>query len=207
MTGKRGLSLEEKRIKVLEIFHDSSDVFLLKDVEKLAVKKGVTFQSVKDVVQSLVDDDLLHQEKIGTSNYFWAFPSEASVKLELSLKAERNKLDASTVLKTELEEQIKSARAQRTNVEEMESKLNELSELKARKQVLASRLQQLEGCDPVRFAQICTAIPAARDSANRWLDNITSLQDWTKKKFEGKEADVDKFFAESGLADDMDYMD
>lgn len=31
--------------------------------------------------QALVDDDLVHQDKIGTSNFFWAFPSEAAVKV------------------------------------------------------------------------------------------------------------------------------
>jgi hypothetical protein len=31
--------------------------------------------------QSLVDDDMVHSEKIGISNYFWAFPAEASVKV------------------------------------------------------------------------------------------------------------------------------
>jgi len=40
---------------------------------------------VKDVVQSLVDDDMVHQEKIGISNFFWAFPSEASVKVRAQI--------------------------------------------------------------------------------------------------------------------------
>jgi hypothetical protein len=35
------------------------------DVEKLAPKKGVIVQSVKEVLQALVDDSLLHQDKIG----------------------------------------------------------------------------------------------------------------------------------------------
>lgn len=34
-------------------------------------------QSVKEVLQSLVDDNLVTSEKIGTSNYFWSFPSTA----------------------------------------------------------------------------------------------------------------------------------
>ncbi|WJX86741.1 Meiotic nuclear division protein 1 [Trifolium repens] len=38
-------------------------------------KKGVITQSVKDVVQSLVDDDLVSKDKIGTSVYFWSLPS------------------------------------------------------------------------------------------------------------------------------------
>lgn len=41
--------------------------FQLKELEKLGPKKGVISQSVKDVVQSLVDDDLVLKDKIGTS--------------------------------------------------------------------------------------------------------------------------------------------
>ena len=51
------------------------------DVEKLAPKKGVIVQSVKEVLQALVDDSVLHQDKIGISNFFWSFPSEAAVKV------------------------------------------------------------------------------------------------------------------------------
>lgn len=48
---KRGLSLDEKKKCVLDIFHETKEVFSFKDVEKLAVKRGVTQQSVKEVVQ------------------------------------------------------------------------------------------------------------------------------------------------------------
>ena len=34
--------------------------------------------SVKDVLQSLVDDGLVDTDRIGTSNYFWAFPSKVA---------------------------------------------------------------------------------------------------------------------------------
>lgn len=34
--------------------------------------------SVKDILQSLVDDGMVDTDKIGTSVYFWAFPSKAS---------------------------------------------------------------------------------------------------------------------------------
>ena len=33
--------------------------------------------SVKDVLQSLVDDNMVDSERVGTSNYYWAFPSKA----------------------------------------------------------------------------------------------------------------------------------
>lgn len=40
-------------------------------------------QSVKDVLQSLVDDGLVTVEKIGTSNYYWSFPSDMQQKVTL----------------------------------------------------------------------------------------------------------------------------
>ena len=39
--------------------------------------------SVKDILQSLVDDDMVDSERIGTSNYFWAYPSKALNKVML----------------------------------------------------------------------------------------------------------------------------
>lgn len=53
----------------------------LKELEKRGPKKGVISQSVKDVVQSLVDDDMVSKEKIGTSVYFWSLPSAAGQKV------------------------------------------------------------------------------------------------------------------------------
>lgn len=98
---KKGLSLEEKRAKVLAIFHEADEVFQLKEIEKLASKQGVVLQSVKEVVQSLVDDDMVHQDKIGIGNFLWAFAAEASTKvrndqakLEAALTSAQVRLDA-----------------------------------------------------------------------------------------------------------------
>ncbi|KAG7276809.1 hypothetical protein CRUP_008759 [Coryphaenoides rupestris] len=78
MSKKKGLSLEEKRSRMMEIFFETKDVFQLKDIEKIAPKtKGITPMSVKDVLQSLVDDNMVDSERVGTSNYYWAFPSKA----------------------------------------------------------------------------------------------------------------------------------
>ncbi|ELW64780.1 Meiotic nuclear division protein 1 like protein [Tupaia chinensis] len=38
---------------------------------------GRAAMSVKEVLQSLVDDGMVDCERIGTSNYYWAFPSKA----------------------------------------------------------------------------------------------------------------------------------
>uniref|UniRef100_U3KF43 Meiotic nuclear division protein 1 homolog n=1 Tax=Ficedula albicollis TaxID=59894 RepID=U3KF43_FICAL len=63
---------------MMEIFFETKDVFQLKDLEKIAPKeKGITSMSVKEILQSLVDDGMVDTDRIGTSNYFWAFPSKA----------------------------------------------------------------------------------------------------------------------------------
>jgi len=91
--GKKGLSLEDKRKRMMEIFYESKDVFLLKDIEKIAPKtKGITSMSVKEVLTSLVDDGLVDTDKIGTSVYFWAFPSKASQARKRKLENSEQKL-------------------------------------------------------------------------------------------------------------------
>ncbi len=42
--------------------------------------------TVKEVLQSLVDDNMVDCERVGTSNYYWAFPSKA-------LHARKHKLE------------------------------------------------------------------------------------------------------------------
>lgn len=53
-------------------FADNSRAVLSaqQEVEKLAAKKGVTIQSVKEVLQGLCDDDLVCMEKVGIQNVY-----------------------------------------------------------------------------------------------------------------------------------------
>ena len=74
--------MADKREIILQIFHDEKKPFLLKDIEKIASKKGVVLQSVHEILNSLVDDDLVKMDKIGTTNWYWSFPSDHATKLE-----------------------------------------------------------------------------------------------------------------------------
>ena len=46
-------------------------------------EKGITSMSVKEILTSLVDDGMVDTDKIGTSVYFWAFPSKASQNVSI----------------------------------------------------------------------------------------------------------------------------
>lgn len=78
MSKKRGVSAEEKRARLLDLFYEKKEFFQLKDLEKIAPKeKGIVVGSVKETLQYLVDNELVDTGKIGVSVYFWAFPSKA----------------------------------------------------------------------------------------------------------------------------------
>lgn len=58
-------------------------------MEKIASKeKGIPAQTIKDVLNSLVDDDLVDTDKIGTSTYFWSFPGKTYQKVTPKKKFE-----------------------------------------------------------------------------------------------------------------------
>jgi hypothetical protein len=54
---------------MLEIFK-SAEVYSLKELEKLGVKKGVLSQSIPDIVKGLVDEGLVDMDKIGGGNLY-----------------------------------------------------------------------------------------------------------------------------------------
>eukprot|EP00983_Pelagomonas_calceolata_P018755 589186-Pelagomonas_calceolata.AAC.1 len=51
MSKKARLSAEDKRNIVLSIFHETADVYVLKDVEKLGSKKGINSMLIKEILQ------------------------------------------------------------------------------------------------------------------------------------------------------------
>ena len=65
-------------------FFLQKDFYQLKELERMCQKeKGITSMSVKEILTSLVDDGMVDTDKIGTSVYFWAFPSKASQNVSI----------------------------------------------------------------------------------------------------------------------------
>ncbi len=80
MSKKRGLSVDDKRKVILKIYHDEKTPFNLKEIERIGSKFGVVQQTIKDINQSLCDDNLVMSDKIGSSNFFWSFPSKVLIE-------------------------------------------------------------------------------------------------------------------------------
>ncbi|GAU49775.1 hypothetical protein TSUD_141650 [Trifolium subterraneum] len=207
MSKKRGLSLEEKREKMLQIFYESQDFYLLKELEKMGPKKGVITQSVKDVVQSLVDDDLVSKDKIGTSVYFWSLPSCAGNQLRNVHQKLDSELQSSGKRHAQLVEQCEALKKGREESDEREAALADLKAIQLKHNELKSELEKYKDNDPAAFEAMKEAIEVAHTSANRWTDNIFTLKQWCSNNFPQAKEQLQNMYQEIGITDDFDYLE
>ncbi|XP_059433187.1 meiotic nuclear division protein 1 homolog [Corylus avellana] len=207
MSKKRGLSLEEKREKMLQIFYESQDFFLLKELEKSGPRKGVISQSVKDVVQSLVDDDLVLKEKIGTSVYFWSFPSCAGNQLRSVCQKLESDLQSSKKRHAELVDQCDALKKGREESDEREEALAELKAIEQKHNMLKDEMGQYADNDPAAYEAKKEAIEVAYAAANRWTENIFTLRQWCSNNFPQAKEQLENLYKEVGITDDFDYLE
>lgn len=205
MSKRKGVSAEEKRTRMLDIFYEKKEVFQLKELERIAPKeKGIVAQSVKDVVQSLVDDGLVDSEKIGTSIYFWAFPSKAINNRKRKLEELKSKVNEGRKKSKNLEEQIKEAKCGREDSDQRNKVLKELAENKAIIEDLKTKIEKYKDCDPEVLDQVRKQICVYKEAANRWTDNIFAIKSWCRNKFFIEESTLNKQFE---IPDDLDYIE
>ncbi|XP_071059483.1 meiotic nuclear division protein 1 homolog isoform X2 [Pseudochaenichthys georgianus] len=160
MSKKKGLSLDEKRSRMMEIFFETKDVFQLKDIEKIAPKqKGITPMSVKDVLQSLVDDNMVDSERVGTSNYYWAFPSKALHARKNKLEDLENQISEAKQRKASVQKAVEKAKVGRQDTKERGSLLKELQALREERTQLQAELEKYRECDPEVVEEMMVTAP------------------------------------------------
>ena len=178
------------------------------DIEKLAPKRGVVLQSVKDTLQSLVDDDLVVGEKIGASNFYWAFPGAAAAAAAADVAKLEAALAAATTTEADLQAKLAAAAAG-GDAATTQRAAARAALAKAEAAVAAARaeLDDAAAFDPAKHAALTDARDVAVGAANRWLDNAHALRSWCGRRFEGAGGELDSFFAKAGLGDDVDYLE
>mmetsp|Transcript_15674 Transcript_15674/g.49073 ORF Transcript_15674/g.49073 Transcript_15674/m.49073 type:complete len:206 (+) Transcript_15674:1759-2376(+) len=205
MSKRRGMSLDEKRAALLDLYREKGTVFQLKELEKLGSKeKGIVLQSIKDVNQSLVDDNLVCLDKIGISNYFWAFPSESEqvrVRVIEKNEAKRSATQAE-IGQAELEiEQLKKARPSGAHREERLALLGDLRALDERQ---SKELVDFRELDPDTLASLRADLETSTLAVNRATDNIFATTKWIRDKFPHFTAkDINKMFE---IPEELDYV-
>lgn len=207
MSKRKGLSLEEKREQMLKIFYETQDFFLLKELEKLGPRRGVICQTVKDVIQSLVDDDLVSKDKVGISVFFWSLPSCAGNQLRHA----RSKLEADLASCEKRQEELvlqrESLKKGREDSVEREAALNELKKIEEQHTELKEELGRYADNDPTTVDAMRNAIEVSHEAANRWTDNVFALQHWCSKNFPEAKERLEHLYREVGITESFDYLE
>ncbi|KAG9009477.1 hypothetical protein FRB95_006729 [Tulasnella sp. JGI-2019a] len=187
---------------MLEIFHESKDFFTLKDLEKLGPKlKGIVSQSVKEVVQSLVDDNLICSDKIGTSNFFWCFPSARGATLNAKATGLKETTLGLQIAASELRDTIKAEKAERLLTPERQAGLARHAELQSKIAALNREQEQYGASNPVQVNLKRRAITLAQEAATRHTDNTLAVISYFAQK---GGIDSKDFRTHLGIAEDWD---
>ncbi|XP_022237480.1 meiotic nuclear division protein 1 homolog isoform X2 [Limulus polyphemus] len=181
------------------------DVFQLKDLEKIAPKeKGIISQSVKEVTQSLVDDGLIDTDKIGTSIYFWAFPSKAVNNRKRKLEDLKKQIEEAKKKLKSVNEAVTKAQIGREDTENRTKLVKELNLAEKEKEELKEEIQKYKDSDPDVLESIKKQTEIAKEATNRWTDNVFSIKSWCKKKFSIEESVLNKQFS---IPEELDYVE
>ena len=202
---KKKLSFEEKRSKMVEYFMETADVFTLKDLEKdCPKKKGIISQSVQEVLKSLCDDDIVSCDKIGSGNFFWAFPSQALNKRNVLRSKLNTELDELNTEIANLEKEIAELEPGREPSEEREKLDGEIAVFEQEIKECKKEIEKYGDLNPDLIRKTQRQTKVALDAANRWTDNIYAIRSYCTKKLNILPENFDKNFE---IGEDFDYFE
>lgn len=198
---------QDKRLNVLALFHESREPFLLKTIESAAAKRGVRADVVKDVVQSLVDDDLVRVDKVGTMNWYWSFPGEASKKASTALENASTSMARVASEKAQLEKEIANEKKKNPATSEREELSAKLSATKALNTRLRSELEGFSSTNPETVEAMRQGMKLSKQASNLWTDNVFMMKSWVESKM-GDPEQVKAFFKSEGIdLNSFDYIE
>ncbi|XP_065077606.1 meiotic nuclear division protein 1 homolog [Ochlerotatus camptorhynchus] len=202
---KKGISADEKKSLLMEIFHETKEFYQLKDLEKIAAKeKGLKEQVVKEILQALVDEGLVQSDKIGPSQYYWSFPAKKRKLKQQELEQLKCKIDESTGKIEELKKRIEDVQETQGESSKSADVFDKLKALKEKEKQFSLDLEKLRQNDKKSLETMNKTLPGLHDAANRWTDNIFSIKSWCKNRFNIQENLIDKQFQ---IPSDLDYLE
>lgn len=136
--------------------------------------KGIVSQSVKEVLDSLVADNIVTAEKIGTSNYFWAFPSTAGHQRRKRLDDLRAELEQLQSQSNELAEKVDAANEGREESNDRKELLEQLQQAEHLRAKLDQELKKYADNDPAVIEAMRKDVKLCMMAANRWTGTIKS---------------------------------
>jgi len=175
------MSAEEKRKVIIDIYHQTKDVYTEKEIIVLATKAGVNVNTIPDINASLVDDGLVDKDKIGGSNFFWSFPGKRDRMLQLEHEKVLTEIEVTKIKLVSAEAKLADAKRGREDDDgQRAKKITRLRELAEEKKSMEGELEILKENDPQVLADLKKELTLVTDAANRWTDNIFTVSTITK---------------------------
>mmetsp|Transcript_4471 Transcript_4471/g.8585 ORF Transcript_4471/g.8585 Transcript_4471/m.8585 type:complete len:208 (-) Transcript_4471:263-886(-) len=203
--GTKRMSQEEKRKAILDIYHQTKQVYTEKEICVLAVKAGVNAGTVVDINTALVDDGLVDKEKIGGSNYFWSFPGKKDRQLQISHEETLAEIERAKTRLADAQSRLADAKRGREDEDgERAKKLARMVELEKEKKDLTTELEALKENDPQALADLEKELRLVKEAAHRWTDNIFTCKSYLTKKRGMSSSEASKLL---GITSAFDYPD
>lgn len=150
-------------------------------------------QSIKDVNQSLVDDNLICSDKIGAGVFFWSFPSKAYQDLLQSEERLKAALLASEEAIRQIDRDCSELKASRGRPDR-EQLLCKLQQLAEEEKQLDSQLENLKSFDPEHIERVCNDAKRCKLAADRWTDNVWLIRAYMTRKLGRSSKEVNVSF-------------
>eukprot|EP00035_Acanthoeca_spectabilis_P030020 m.7377 g.7377 ORF g.7377 m.7377 type:complete len:207 (+) comp3956_c0_seq1:37-657(+) len=204
---KPKVTAAQKREKLLNFFYTTKQVWTKKDVDKLASKEtGIASMIIGDILKELTDDGLVDTDKIGSANYYWAFPSKGLQIKKNELAKLESDLAEATSQKRKYSAAIEELEKERDPTPARETGIQNLKRLRTEASHLSKELQSLADIDPVVIAKKEAQIKVAKEAANRWTDNVFAARQWCLDKMGGSTTE-EQFNQQMGIPQDLDFID
>lgn len=199
------LTLDQKRQRLLEYMVKSDSVFLLKELEKSCPEKlGIVSQTVKEVLESLVNDNLVEGEKVGISTYFWIFPSKEFLKLSTKTKELDDEIESLRVENEEVSLRISNTEKVKGDSEEREILEKKFRNLSIEKKSLEEKIGSLTSFSIDTFKELEGKLGVMKDMVNVYTDNVFELV----SRMQGLRPDMktDDIYKHFGIPEDFDNL-
>jgi hypothetical protein len=158
----------------------------IKDLEKaLPSIASINSMQVKDYLQALSDEGQIRIEKIGSGNWYWSFVSEEKKNRDRvleGLREERAKIEAG---KMETMARLNELEVGDEEIREKGVAKDRLEAIQREVEVLQKELDGYKDGDPVEVERRKEEVGKLKCAAERWTDNIYSLEGHLKNVLGG----------------------
>jgi hypothetical protein len=179
--GRKGVSREEKLSRLKSIIFEGKSVYSLKEMEKLGKKAGIVQQAIKECMDELESDNIIMKDKVGSGNFFYAFPSAAFVKNKKVVHVATEGLDTAKAKTAATHAEVAALSVDREPSDERTALLASVAAARTKNATIVGELAAIEENNPETIVALEKALVFAASSVERWTDNCECLVDFAVK--------------------------